>query len=101
MPEFNIIPSKRFEDDFRELPKKIQGQVLKDIDRIKNDPHHGQKLRGVEIGEYRCRVGDYRIRYDIAGRTIYLHAVRHRKEVYRDGGLIGRKESAAALRASR
>ena len=84
MAEFRTIPSKRFEDDFRELPKKIQGQILKALDRIKHDPYSGLKLRGVEIGEYRYRVGDYRIRYDIEGRTIYLHVVRHRKEVYRD-----------------
>lgn len=83
MPEFKLVPSKRFEDDFRELPKKIQGQVLKALDRIKNDPHHGQKLKGVEIGQWRYRVGDYRIRYDVEASDIYLHVVRHRKEVYR------------------
>ncbi|OLD38807.1 MAG: hypothetical protein AUI83_23620 [Armatimonadetes bacterium 13_1_40CM_3_65_7] len=83
MPEFQLVPSKRFEDDFRELPKKIQSQVLKALDRIKTDPYHGQKLRGVKIGQYRYRVGDYRIRYDIERLAIYLHVVRHRSEVYR------------------
>lgn len=83
MPEFRLVPSKRFEDDFRELPSKIQGQVLKALARIKSDPHHGLKLKGVEIGKYRYRVGDYRIRYDIEGSHVYLHVVRHRKEVYR------------------
>jgi len=28
-------------------------------------------------------VGDYRIRYDIVERSIHLHVVRHRKDVYR------------------
>lgn len=84
MRQFTLVPSKRFEDDFRDLPKTIQGQVLKVLERIKRDPYHGQKLKGVEIGQYRYRVGDYRIRYDIEGATIYLHVVRHRKEVYRE-----------------
>ncbi len=54
------VPSKRFEDAFRELPEKVQGQILKALDRIKSDPYHGQKLKRVEIGQYRYRVGDYR-----------------------------------------
>jgi len=83
MPEFHLVPSKRFEDDFRELAKTIQSQVLKALDRIQTNPYHGQKLRGVKIGQYRYRVGDYRIRYDIQGSAIYLHVVRHRSEVYR------------------
>lgn len=28
MPKFTLVPSRRFEDDFRELPKRVQGQVL-------------------------------------------------------------------------
>lgn len=82
MPQFVLVPSKRFEDDFRELPKKVQEQVLKALERIRADPRRGRKLRAVSVGAWRFRVGDYRIRYDIAGTTIHLHVVRHRKEVY-------------------
>ncbi len=83
MPEFTLLPSKRFEDDFRSLPKEIQGRVLRALSRIQSDPFQGQKLKGVEIGRWRYRVGDYRIRYDITGSVIHFHVVRHRKEVYR------------------
>jgi len=83
MPGFTVVPSKRFEDDFRDLPKEIQGQVLKALERIQTDPHRGRKLGGVAVGQWRYRVGDYRIRYDIKGSVVYLHVVRHRKEVYR------------------
>ncbi len=85
MSEFTVVPSRRFEDDFRTLPKDVQRQVLNVIGRIKANPHRGQKLRGVEVGAWRYRVGDYRIRYDVAGPTVYLHVVRHRKDVYRQG----------------
>ena len=83
MSRFRLVPTKRFEDDFRELPKKIQGQVLKALERIQTDPHRGQKLTGAEVGQWRYRVDDYRIRYDIERQAIVLHVVRHRKEVYR------------------
>lgn len=83
MPAFRLVPSKRFEEDFRNLPKQVQGQVLKALERIQGDPYRGQKLRGVSLGRWRYRVGDYRIRYDIESPMIALHIVRHRKEVYR------------------
>jgi len=83
MRPYALVPSKLFEDDFRDLPQKIQGQVLKALERIVADPHRAQRLKGVPIGQWRYRVGDYRIRYDIEGFRIYLHVVRHRKEVYR------------------
>lgn len=83
MPAFRLVPTKRFEDDFRSLPKKIQGQVLKALERLAVDPHRGQKLTNVPVGQWRLRVGDYRIRYDTAGQDVILHTVRHRKEVYR------------------
>jgi mRNA interferase RelE/StbE len=80
---FRLVPTRRFEDDFRELPTRVQGQVLKAIERIEADPHRGQKLVNVRVGQWRYRVGDYRIRYDIESQIIILHVVRHRKEVYR------------------
>ena len=83
MPGFTVVPSKRFEDDFRDLPKEIQGQVLKVLQRIQTDPHRGRKLGGVAVGRWRYRIGDYRIRYEIKGSVVHLHVVRHRKEVYR------------------
>lgn len=83
MPEYAVVPSKRFEDDFRALPKDVQRQVLSAITRIKTNPFRGRRLRDVKVGAWRYRVGDWRIRYDIEGTRIFLHVVRHRKDVYR------------------
>lgn len=83
MAQLRLVPTKRFEDDFRELPRKIQRQVLQALTRIQADPHHGRRLVNVPVGKWRYRVGDYRIRYDIDGQVIVLHVVRHRKDVYR------------------
>ncbi|MBI4279515.1 MAG: type II toxin-antitoxin system RelE/ParE family toxin [Armatimonadetes bacterium] len=83
MPPFRLVVARRFQDDFRALPRRIQGQVLKALERIQADPYRGQRLRGVATGQWRYRVGDYRIRYGIIGSAIHLYVVRHRKEVYR------------------
>ncbi|MDI6771664.1 MAG: type II toxin-antitoxin system RelE/ParE family toxin [bacterium] len=83
MVGFRLVPTRRFEDDFRGLPKDVQARVLKALERIQANPHLGRKLTGIQAGRWRFRAGDYRIRYDIAGPVVILHVVRHRKDIYR------------------
>lgn len=42
-----------------------------------------KKLKGSGDGQWRLRVGSYRIRYDVIGRDDVLYRVRHRRDVYR------------------
>jgi len=44
------------------------------IERIAQNPHAGIRVRHKETGGWRWRVGDYRIRYDIAGKMWYCTA---------------------------
>jgi mRNA-degrading endonuclease RelE of RelBE toxin-antitoxin system len=44
---------------------------------------HLTRLQGIEPPEFRLRVGDYRLRFHDYGHTLYVTAVRHRREVYR------------------
>ena len=58
-------------------------RILEAIDTLKDNPHRGQKLRGVHAGQWRLRVGPYRIRYDIAEAAVFILRIGHRREVYR------------------
>ena len=75
----------RFDDAFFQLPKVIRDRIENKIDemglRLGTFPHY--HLTG--SNRYRLRVGDYRVIYtfDIAGNTIHLLAVGHRREIYR------------------
>jgi len=44
-----------------------------------------EPLRGDLIGFYKLRIGDYRIIYEIIHdeKTIVIHAIGHRREIYR------------------
>jgi mRNA interferase RelE/StbE len=44
-----------------------------------------EPLRGDLIGLYKFRIGDYRVIYEIFHdeKTIVIHAIGHRKEIYR------------------
>jgi mRNA interferase RelE/StbE len=41
-----------------------------------------KKLKGSD-NEYRLRVGDYRVLFELEGRTVNVYAVGNRKDIYR------------------
>ena len=42
-----------------------------------------KRLQDIEPPEFRLRVGNYRIRFHDYGDTLYVTAVKHRREAYR------------------
>lgn len=42
-----------------------------------------KRLQGIEPPEFRLRVGDYRLRFHDDGQTLYVTAVKHRRDAYR------------------
>lgn len=82
---YRLVPSKIFLKDLAKLPADIGPKVEKALLELKKDPHSApniKKLTNVDSGAYRLRIGDFRLRYDIAGNDIQLHIIRHRKDVY-------------------
>jgi len=84
MPGYNLIIARRFRQDLRRLDAQMHRRVLEVLERLQEDPFQGQRLTNVAIGQWRIRVGDYRIHYDIEGEQVLLYRVRHRREIYRD-----------------
>ncbi len=84
MPRYRLLISPRFRRDLRKLDAESHRRILDAIVQLQENPFQGKKLTGVEVGQWRLRVGDYRIRYDIEGRQILLYRVRHRREIYRE-----------------
>jgi mRNA-degrading endonuclease RelE of RelBE toxin-antitoxin system len=41
-------------------------------------------LRGELAGWFRLRTGDYRIRFKVAGETVIVDRICHRRDVYED-----------------
>ncbi len=42
-----------------------------------------KRLQNIDPPEFRLRVGDYRLRFHDYGHTLYVTAVKHRREAYR------------------
>jgi mRNA interferase RelE/StbE len=69
--------------DIERLPSRIQAQVLARIEKMSNDLKGDVKRLTNFTPEYRLRVGDYRVLFEIEKETIVIYRIRHRREVYR------------------
>jgi len=80
------IASREYDADFFRLPLQVQTLVQRKIDamglRLATYPHY--RMTGSD--KYRFRVGDYRViyRFGLVPGEIYLVAIGHRREIYRD-----------------
>jgi mRNA-degrading endonuclease RelE of RelBE toxin-antitoxin system len=73
-------------EEFDALTKTVRERVLKMLARLEKWPDvSGVKaLSGNLAGSFRARVGDYRIRFKVAGETVSVDKIGHRRDVYED-----------------
>ena len=83
---YTVIVPKPFKKQLYSLPEDVQERILKKVARLSEAPRlpGSIKLKGYE-NEYRLRIGDYRVRYEIDDRnlTVLLLHCQHRKDVYK------------------
>ena len=83
---YRVIVPRPVQKQLDNLPQDVRDRALKQILALKENPRpHGcVKLKGYE-NEYRVRIGDYRIRYEVrdAELVVLLLHCKHRKNAYR------------------
>ena len=83
---FEIVLERAAEKDLRRLSDQIHDRVIEGISALANDPRPvgAKKLAGSK-SNWRIRVGDYRVLYEIANivRIVRVYRVRHRCDAYR------------------
>jgi mRNA interferase RelE/StbE len=81
-----ILIEKSAERDLKKLPSREFQRLVKQIKSLSGDPRPSgcRKITGSE-SDWRIRVGEYRIIYEIDDkqRIIRIMRVKHRREVYR------------------
>ena len=71
---------------FRKLDKQIQFRIIKKLDQYCSEPDplvHSDSITDQELGEYKFRIGDYRVVFDLEGDLLTIHRVGDRKDVYK------------------
>lgn len=84
---YQVVVERAAEKDLKRLSSPVQPRIIAAIKDLAANPRPSgcRKLAGTP-SEWRIRVGDYRIVYEIADtiRIVRINRVRHRRDVYRD-----------------
>lgn len=88
---YKVIYSKKSDKDLEALDLDVARRITSKIEFFaeqKNPLWFATKLKRQNIGDYRFRVGDYRIIFDIDEKGIikilFILRIKHRKEIYDD-----------------
>jgi len=82
--KYRLVYTQRAERDIKKLESKIKDRIGKTLLRYSEDPlGFAEKLSDSILGEYRFRIGDYRVIFDIKGNEIVILRVGHRREIYK------------------
>ena len=73
------------EKELLSLPEQIELRVTDAINALLENPLPHGFIKLTDRSEFRVKVGDYRILYEVdtKARVIEVVAIRHRREVYR------------------
>ena len=82
----DVIFSERARKEWSRLERAVQDQLRKKLAfylQAGQPLKFAERLQDPSLGEYRFRIGDYRIIFDVEGNTILVLRVGHRKEIYK------------------
>jgi mRNA interferase RelE/StbE len=69
--------------DLQSLPKVTQRRIVAKIEGMAEDLAGNVKRLTNFTPEYRLRVGDYRVLFEVEGERLVMYRVLHRKDAYR------------------
>jgi len=81
--KYEIQFKPRAARDIEALSTRMQATVLARIKEMSHNLKGDVKRLTNFAPEYRLRVGNYRVLFEIEGKTIIVYRIRHRREVYR------------------
>ena len=90
MPSYKVVASERFKKEYKKLDKytqrMISSWIYKNLDGCPDPRVHGKGLTANRSGQWRYRIGDYRLICHIEDEKLVILAltVGHRREIYKD-----------------
>lgn len=80
---WKLVYSKRARRDLDRLPANIAERILDRLERLERDPFDSARgLVNSDAGNFRVRVGDYRVTFDLEGEEIRICRIGHRRDIY-------------------
>ena len=78
--EINFKPTSV--KDLKKIDKKNQKVIINKIEKMSDNFTGDIKKLTNFTPEYRLRIGDYRVLFEIEGNNIIVYRIKHRKESY-------------------
>ena len=85
---YRVESTPRYEREFKKLDKytqkMIKAWIEKNLDNCENPRAHGKPLTANRSGQWRYRIGDYRMLCEIEDEKLVILAlsIGHRREIY-------------------
>ena len=81
--KYEIRIKPRALKDGKKIPKQELARIFDKIQELENNLAGDVKHLTDFYPEYRLRVGNYRILFEIEGKNVVVYRIRHRKDIYR------------------
>ena len=80
---FKIIWDEKAHDSLNKLEPSISRRIFKKVEELSENPFSKDIKRLKGSNDFRLRVGDYRVIFEIDKETIIILKVGHRKNIYK------------------
>ncbi len=85
--DYHLVLSPRANKDLKKLERSVRYQIDRALFQLQQNPYTYKLkfLKDKRLTDFRIRVGNYRILYDVyeEDRVIYIIRIGHRKDIYR------------------
>ena len=81
--KYRVELKPRAVKDLKRMPKEDGKRIIEKLKLLKDNLQGDVKRLTNYTSEYRMRVGDWRILFEIEDEKIVVYRIRHRKEAYK------------------
>ena len=81
--KYSIEFKPRAVKDIKAVPSGTQARIVEKIEKMSDNLSGDVNRLTDSTPEYRLRVGEYRVLFEIEGLSIVIYRIRHRREAYR------------------
>ena len=79
---YDIVFKPRALKDLKSLPKSVRQRIVEKIEALRTDRAGDVKRLTDFTPEYRLRVGDYRVLFEVEENKVVVYRVVNRKDAY-------------------
>jgi mRNA interferase RelE/StbE len=79
---YDVVFKPRSLKDLKSLPKSMRQRIMEKIEALRNDLAGDVRRLTDMTPEYRLRVGDYRVLFEVEEAQVIVYRVVNRKDAY-------------------